>query len=44
LSKIKFKLDKSPTVVGDRMEKFGNIFTMISQWVGMEEREEGEEV
>ena len=30
--------------MGDRMEQFGNIFDMISQWEGMEEREEGEEV
>ena len=34
-------LDKTPSVVGGRVEMFGNIADMICQWEGMEE-EEGE--
>ena len=34
-------MDKTPPVVGGRLEKFGSITNMISQWEGMEENEEG---
>ena len=36
---IQINLDKTPTVVGGRMEHFGSISDMIGHWEGMEERE-----
>ena len=36
---IQIYLDKTPTVVGGRMEHFGSISDMIGHWEGMEERE-----
>ena len=38
--KCVISLDKTPTVVGGNLELFGNITDMISQWEGMEGKEE----
>ena len=38
--KCVISLDKTPTVVGGNLEMFGNITDMISQWEGMEGKEE----
>jgi hypothetical protein len=40
---IPIPLNKTPTVVGDRVEMFVNITDMICQWEGLEEREEEKE-
>jgi hypothetical protein len=37
--KVQINLDKTPTVVGGRIEHFGSISDMICHWEGMEERE-----
>ena len=37
--KCVISLDKTPTVVGGKLELFGNITNTISQWEGMEGRE-----
>ena len=38
--KCVISLDKTPTVVGGKLEMFGNITDMISQWEGMDGKEE----
>ena len=37
--KYVISLDKTPTVVGGRLEMFGSMTAMISQWEGMEVKE-----
>ena len=37
-----FSLNKTPAVVGGRLEQFGNILSMISRWEEMEGKEEEE--
>ena len=37
------KLDKTPTMVGGKLEHFGSIIDMIKHWEGQEEEEEGRE-
>ena len=41
---IQIKLNKTPTVVGGKIEKFGSITDMICHWEGMEEKERGKDV
>jgi CDGSH-type Zn-finger protein len=42
--KVLVTLDKTPTMMNDRLEMFGDIRTMIKHWEGLEEKENEKEV